>query len=43
MRCAGCPASVFMWLGGMRGFWRKTAKKTKGRKITWALGSMFIP
>jgi hypothetical protein len=43
MRYAGCPASAFMQLGGVRGFWRKTAKKTKGRKTTWALGSMFIP
>ena len=43
MRCAGCPASAFMWPGGVRGFWRKIAKKTKGRKITWTFGSMFIP
>lgn len=43
MRCAGCPASAFMQLGVARGFWRKTPKQTKGRKTTWALGSMFIP
>lgn len=42
MRCADYPASVFMWLGCVRCFWRKTAKKTKGRKTTWALGSMFL-
>lgn len=43
MRCAGCPASAFMQLCGVRGLWRKTAKKAKGRKTTWAFGSMFIP
>ena len=43
MRCAGCPASAFMRFGGIRGFWRKKAKQTKGRKITSAFGSMFIP
>ena len=43
MRCAGYPASAFMRFGGIRGFSLKTTKKTKGRKITWALDSMFIP
>lgn len=43
MRCAGYPAFAFMQLGGVRGFWRKTPKQTKGREIAWPSGSMFIP
>ena len=38
MRCAGYPASAFMQLCGVRGFWRKKSKANTVKKNSMGLG-----